>query len=87
MQDRMGLPQHISCVSLICGTPEPADTRLYAVVNPDSKRGTFDAEVVDTKGDRYLRLTGYRTVAIPNAMDAERLKVLHAALFPGLVAA
>jgi len=87
MQDRMGLPQHISCVSLICGTPEPADTRLYAVVNPDSKRGTFDAEVVDTKGDRYLRLTGYRTVAIPNATDTERLKALHAALFPEPVAA
>jgi acyl transferase domain-containing protein/acyl carrier protein/NAD(P)-dependent dehydrogenase (short-subunit alcohol dehydrogenase family) len=80
-QGRMGLPQHIDCVSsLLLPASDLADTRLYAVVNCDQSGGSFDAEVVDTKGNRYLHLSGYRTVAVPNAVDAERLKALQAAM-------
>ncbi len=88
-QGRMGLPQHIDCVSssLLLQTPEPADTRLYAVVTSDRDRGSFDAEVVDAKGNRYLQLRGYRTVAIPGAVDAERLKALQAAMLLESIAA
>ena len=87
-QGRMGLPQHIDRVSsLLLPAPESADTRLYAVVTPDPVRGNFDAEVVDTKGNRYLHLSGYRTVAVPNAVDAERLKALQAAMSLDAVAA
>jgi hypothetical protein len=49
---------------------------LYAVVTPHPDRGCFDAEVVDTSGICYLTLTGYRTVAVPDAVNAERLKRL-----------
>ena len=87
-QGRMGLPQHIDRVSsLLLPAPESADTRLYAVVTSDPARGNFDAEVVDTKGNRYLHLSGYRTVAVPNAVDAERLKALQAAMSLDAVAA
>jgi hypothetical protein len=87
-QGRMGLPQHIDRVSsLLLPAPDSADTRLYAVVTSDPGPGNFDAEVVDTKGNRYLHLSGYRTVAVPNAVDAERLKALQAAMSLEAVAA
>lgn len=89
VQGSMGLPQHIDCVSSssLLVTPESADTRFYAVVTPDPHRGSFDAEVVDAKGNHYLQLSGYRTVAVPGAVDAERLKALQAALSLETVAA
>jgi 3-oxoacyl-(acyl-carrier-protein) synthase/acyl carrier protein/NAD(P)-dependent dehydrogenase (short-subunit alcohol dehydrogenase family) len=87
-QGRMGLPQHVDCVSSsLLVIPESADTRLYALVTPDPDRGTFDAEVLDTKGNRYLQLSGYRTVAVPNAMDADRLKPLQVAMSREVAAA
>ena len=39
------------------------------------------------RGNRYLQLSGYRTVAIPNAVDAEQLKALQAAMSLEAVAA
>jgi hypothetical protein len=53
---------------------------LYAVVTPDAEEGSFAADVVDTKGNRYLQLRGYKMVAHPDAVDVEPLSVLHAAL-------
>jgi len=78
-QGRMGLPQHIDRVALV-RRPEAAEGRLYARVTPDAGRGSFDAEVVDAAGNCYVQLRGYRTVAVPNAFDAERLKPLQALL-------
>ncbi|MGA2920688.1 MAG: SDR family oxidoreductase [Candidatus Sulfotelmatobacter sp.] len=80
VQGRMGLPLHIDRVSLFLPTAESDDTRWYAIVTPDHVRGSFDAEVVDAKGNRYLQLSGYRTAAFPGAVDAEPLKVLQAAM-------
>jgi acyl carrier protein/NAD(P)-dependent dehydrogenase (short-subunit alcohol dehydrogenase family) len=76
VQGRMGLPQHIDRVAVVC--PDPAVGRLYAVVTPDPTRGSFHAEVVDTSGNCYVQLRGYRTVALPSAVDSERLKALQA---------
>jgi acyl transferase domain-containing protein/acyl carrier protein/NAD(P)-dependent dehydrogenase (short-subunit alcohol dehydrogenase family) len=75
VQGRMGLPRHVHEVSIF-RAPNLADGRLYAVVTPDPSQGTFDADVLDTNGNLYLRLTGYQTVALPNSVDAERLKIL-----------
>ena len=86
-QGLMGLPQHIDRVSTLLRAPDSDDTRLYAVVTSNWGRGSFDAEVVDTKGNRYLHLSGYRTVALPNAVDAGRLKALQAAMSLETVAA
>jgi hypothetical protein len=86
-QGRMGLPQHVECVSSLLAAPELTDTRLYAVVTPGPVRGSIDAEVLDLEGNRYLQLSGYRTVAVPGAVDAERLKPLQAAMSREAVAA
>ncbi|MGA8491820.1 MAG: polyketide synthase dehydratase domain-containing protein, partial [Terriglobales bacterium] len=87
VEGRMGLPQHIDQVSFFKRAAESSDTRLYAVVTPNPSQGSFDAEVVDAKGNCYLRLKSYRTVAFPNAVDSERLKALQAAMSLAAVAA
>ncbi|MGB7433988.1 MAG: SDR family NAD(P)-dependent oxidoreductase, partial [Candidatus Acidiferrum sp.] len=74
---RMGLPQYIGRVSLL-RSPERAEGDLYAVVTPKPDQGSFDAEVVDTAGNLYVQMRGYRTVALPNTVDAEPLKQLQA---------
>ena len=53
-----------------------ADGRLCAVVTPDEARGSFDAEVLDEKGNCYLRLSGYQTVALSDGVNKDRLKTL-----------
>jgi hypothetical protein len=85
-QGRMGLPLHIDRVSSFL-TPDVDATRLYAVVTSDRASGSFDAEIVDAKGNRYLQVSGYRTVAVPNAVDAQGLKALQAAMSLEAVAA
>jgi hypothetical protein len=79
VQGRMGLPQHVDEVRMLRST-DKAESRLYAVVTPHPSRGAFDADVVDTAGNLYIRLLGYRTVALPNAVDAGRLKGLQSAM-------
>jgi hypothetical protein len=86
VQGRMGLPRHIERVSLL-RAPELANSRLYAVVTPHPDRGDFNAEVVDTEGNRYLRLRGYHTVALPDGVNAEPLKALQDAMSLQAVAA
>jgi len=86
VQGRMGLPQHIDRVALL-RSPELAEGRLYATIAPNPERGSFDAEVVDAAGNRYVQLSGYRTVALPNAIEDELLKPLHALLATEAVAA
>ena len=73
----MFLPQHIERIRLR-RAPELAEGRLYAVVTPDPHQGRCDVEVVDTAGNLYVQLSGYRTVAMPDASDAEPLQALHA---------
>ena len=55
---------------------QSAEGRLYAVVTPHPKQGTFDAEVVDAAGNCYVRVVGYRTVALPDGLNAESLKTM-----------
>ncbi len=73
----MGLPQHVHQVSLL-RTPDPAVGGLYAVVTPKPDQGTFDADVVDAVGNRYVQLVGYHTVPLPHEVDMEPLKALQA---------
>jgi acyl transferase domain-containing protein/NAD(P)-dependent dehydrogenase (short-subunit alcohol dehydrogenase family) len=86
VQGRMGLPLHIDRVSLLRPT-ELVEGRLYAAVTPNPGRGSFNAEVVDAAGNRYVQLSGYRTVALPNAIEIELLKPLQALLATEAVAA
>ena len=75
LQSRMGLPRYVREIVLY-QAPTPRDGRLYAIVTPDKVHETFDAEVLDTKGNCYLQLIGYKTVALPDAVNAAGLKAL-----------
>jgi acyl transferase domain-containing protein/NAD(P)-dependent dehydrogenase (short-subunit alcohol dehydrogenase family)/acyl carrier protein len=75
VQGRMGLPQHVRLISLY-HTPAPEDGRLYAILTPGHAERGFDIDVADTKGNCVLRLTGYQTVALRNAVNLQYLKTL-----------
>ena len=75
VQGRMGLPQHVRQASLY-RMPAATDGKLYAVLTPDATQGSFDVDVIDSKGNCVLRLTGYQTVALPNAVNEQHLKTL-----------
>ncbi|MGB2633227.1 MAG: SDR family NAD(P)-dependent oxidoreductase [Candidatus Acidiferrum sp.] len=74
---RMGLPQYIDRISLL-RSPDLAEGDLYALIVPNPDQGSFDADVVDAAGNPYVQMRGYRTVALPNTVDAEPLKQLQA---------
>jgi hypothetical protein len=82
---RMGLPQHLQEVTWL-RAPQLAEGRLYAVVTPHPEQGTFDAEVLDAAGNCYVRVGGYRTVALPNGLDSESLKIMRSAVLQEPVA-
>jgi acyl transferase domain-containing protein/NAD(P)-dependent dehydrogenase (short-subunit alcohol dehydrogenase family)/acyl carrier protein len=86
MQGRMGLPRHIDRVQVVQNS-ETAIGPLYALVTPNTQRQMFEARVIDAKGSVYLILDGYRTVALPEAINPERLKALQAMMSPHPVAA
>jgi hypothetical protein len=85
-RNRMGLPHQLDCLSTL-NVPEPVDGRLYAVVTPDAVTGSFDADVVDASGQRFVHLGGYRTVAAAGLNNPELVKALQAMLFLEPVAA
>jgi NAD(P)-dependent dehydrogenase (short-subunit alcohol dehydrogenase family)/acyl carrier protein len=72
-QGKMGLPLHIDSVQ-VYRTPDAVEAPIHAVITPHPDSGSFDAEVVDEAGNLYVRISGYRTVALPVAVDAELLK-------------
>lgn len=86
MRDRMGLPNHIDSVSVRLGS-EATNGRLYAIVTPNPVHNSFDAEVVDAQGNRFVHMSGYRTIATPISVNAEQVKVLRALWSPSPVAA
>jgi NAD(P)-dependent dehydrogenase (short-subunit alcohol dehydrogenase family) len=75
VHNRMGLPLHVEQVCW-SRSPQLAEGPLYAVVTPDEPKESFDADVVDTAGNLYLRVSGYRTVALPNSVDLEPLRAM-----------
>ncbi len=76
---QMGLPFHVEQVRL-WRAPESTVGPFYAVVTPHPEQESFDANVVDAEGNCYLQVIGYKTVALPNSVDAGTLRELRAAL-------
>ncbi len=77
-KSRMGLPYHIDRVNLLRDA-NGGNGGLQAVVTPASD-GSFASRVVDAEGNVLLTLQGYRTMELPEAIDAELLKPLQSAL-------
>jgi NAD(P)-dependent dehydrogenase (short-subunit alcohol dehydrogenase family) len=69
VQHRMGLPRHVDRISLY-RAPDAAAGPLFAVVTANPTAGSFDADVVDHDGTRYLNVSGYRTIAFREDVDA-----------------
>ena len=86
VQGRMGLPQRVRQISFF-RSPDLAEGRLYAIVIPNVDQNSFTADVLDEKGNCYLGLKGYQTVALPDFVDAKRLRSLQAILSGEPVAA
>jgi acyl transferase domain-containing protein/NAD(P)-dependent dehydrogenase (short-subunit alcohol dehydrogenase family)/acyl carrier protein len=85
VQGRMGLPLHIDQVR-VWQESSLVEGQLFAIVTP-LPDGGFDAQVVDANGKQYVQLSGYRTVALPMALDAKALNTLQTLVSPETVAA
>ena len=65
----MALPAAIGSVA-IYRQPERAEgRRLYALVTAINNGASYDAHVVDTDGNVYVELRGYRTVRLPGEVN------------------
>jgi acyl transferase domain-containing protein/acyl carrier protein/NAD(P)-dependent dehydrogenase (short-subunit alcohol dehydrogenase family) len=65
----MALPAAIGSVT-IYRHPESAEgRRLYALVTAINNGSSYDAHVVDTDGNVYVELRGYRTVRLPGEVN------------------
>ena len=79
VQGLMGLPLYVQQVRL-WRAPESVEGQFYAVVTPHPEQQTFDANVVDVKGNCCIQVIGYKTVVLPDSVEAEKLKALQAAM-------
>jgi acyl transferase domain-containing protein/acyl carrier protein len=68
VQKKFGLPHQVGQIRVF-ESADPAKQQLYAIVTAKPDLSTFDAEVVDSTGKRYLSLSDYRTVALSDAVD------------------
>ncbi|MFN8642281.1 MAG: SDR family NAD(P)-dependent oxidoreductase [Candidatus Binatia bacterium] len=75
---RLALPQRIASIEALA-PPASDDERAVAVVTPRDGAG-FDADVVDGRGRVVLRLHGYRTVALPAPLEADKVAPVKAAM-------
>ncbi len=75
---RMGLPYRVDRLS-IHKALDTEQARLHSVVTPNEDGG-FDAHVVDQKGNIWLALSGYRTMALPEPVDDALLEPLRKAM-------
>ena len=78
-QGQIGLPLYVREVR-VWRVPVQETGKFYAVVTPHPEQQSFDAEVVDAAGKCCIHLSAYKTVALPNSVDAEPLKALQDAI-------
>jgi len=79
-RNTFGLPAALGRLRLY--RPPLVGDRFFAEVRTIEGGGGFDAQVVDAEGHLVLELSGYRTVALP---DAETLAELHESVVEGAV--
>jgi hypothetical protein len=77
VQGNFGLPQHVQEIRFFAA-PEAANGLLYAAFVPKPGEVGFDVEVLDTAGNLYLEVKGYRTVPAPAGLNAEAVRALQA---------
>lgn len=85
-EGQLGLPQHVDQVRVL-RAPELTEGSLYCVAASPSRPLQFDIEVLDSVGNVYVQVRGYRTVALSKGADANALQALHALVPPQTAAA
>jgi malonyl CoA-acyl carrier protein transacylase len=75
LQSRLGLPHAFRELKILSEPKKAPNATFFSIVvlNTD---GTYDAKVVDDKGDLYLILRGYRTMDLPDPIPADLLEPL-----------
>jgi len=77
-KSRMGLPYRIEEVCILRSADGSPDD-MHSVVSP-GEDGAFDARVVDSEGNVYITLRGYRTMELPDPIEPELLKPLRSVI-------
>jgi hypothetical protein len=77
-QHRFGLPLHVDRITVL-PVAEGAEHDICAIVTHSLEQGSYDAEVVDSTGKCFVRMTGYRTVALPGSVNLEAVHALQVA--------
>jgi acyl transferase domain-containing protein/NAD(P)-dependent dehydrogenase (short-subunit alcohol dehydrogenase family) len=67
-QEQMALPAALESVTCYRRPQEAAGGRLYAEVTARDEGRHFTARVLDTAGNLYVELNGYRTVSLPGTV-------------------
>jgi hypothetical protein len=73
---RMALPAHADLISVL-RSPEPGG-QLFAVAHPGP--GGFDCRIVDASGNVLVRVDGYRTAQLPDALPEKLRAPIHDAM-------
>ena len=87
LDSRMGLPLHIDQLTISPKTTEVSAGPRYAVVVRKPGETGFNAEIVDAGGNVSIRVSGYHTIPVPDAIDRQKLNAIRAAMEPKPVAA
>ncbi|NWG21710.1 MAG: SDR family NAD(P)-dependent oxidoreductase [Chloroflexi bacterium] len=68
-QKAMALPESVGSVTVYRQPESAQGRRLYAVVTSVEHGASYDVQVVDTDGNVYVDLHGYRTVRLPGEVS------------------
>jgi hypothetical protein len=80
-QSRLGLPYAVRDLRFVTEPEDSPHATFYSIVEP-KQDGTYDAKVIDNKGGVYLMVRGYRTMDLPDPIQAELIDPIKQALRP-----
>jgi NAD(P)-dependent dehydrogenase (short-subunit alcohol dehydrogenase family)/acyl carrier protein len=78
-QSRLGLPDQFQQLNIVSSLESAPEGALISLVDAHSD-GSYDAEIVDEKGNVYMTLHGYRTMELPDPLQADLIDPIQKAL-------
>jgi len=79
LESHLGLPNAFQELQIVA-SPEKAPGATFFSIVDLTEDGAYNAEVVDDKGNLYLILRGYRTMDLPDSVQADLLEPLQKVL-------
>jgi acyl transferase domain-containing protein/acyl carrier protein/NAD(P)-dependent dehydrogenase (short-subunit alcohol dehydrogenase family) len=78
-QSRLGLPDAFRELRIMASPEKEPNATFFAIAisNPDD---SYDVKIVDSKGTIYVVLQGYRTMSLPDPIQADLLEALQKGL-------